>query len=265
MHAPHPFYREAGSGTGVVCLHSNSSSSGQWRGLIEQLAPRFHVCAVDAWGSGRSPAWPGERALTLSDEVALLEPVLDRVSQRFVLVGHSYGGAVALMAALAHPDRVRALVLYEPTLFAVVDEESAPPNDADGIRATVAAAAVALAGGDRARAAEHFIDYWTGPGAWAAMPAARQASIIESIELLPAWAGALLGERTPAAAFAAIDVPVLYMTGGRSPVSSLAVARRLTRVLPRVERIDFGRLGHMGPVTDPAVVNDAIVRFIDRL
>ena len=48
MSRPEPFVREAGTGRGVVCLHANASTSAQWRGLMERLAPRFHVLAVDS-------------------------------------------------------------------------------------------------------------------------------------------------------------------------------------------------------------------------
>ena len=93
-------YREAGTGNAVVCLHASASSSAQWRPLMDRLAGRFHTLAADLYGSGRSPAWPGERPLWLADEVALLEPVFEAAGPRFHLVGHSYGGAVALRAAL---------------------------------------------------------------------------------------------------------------------------------------------------------------------
>ncbi len=56
MDKPEPFVREAGTGPGVVCLHANASSSSQWRGLMEQLSPAFHVLAVDSYDSGKSPA-----------------------------------------------------------------------------------------------------------------------------------------------------------------------------------------------------------------
>ena len=58
----------------------------------------------------------------------MLEPVLARAGTPLVLAGHSYGAAVALVAALANPGRVRDLVLYEPTLFALIDGRSTPPN-----------------------------------------------------------------------------------------------------------------------------------------
>jgi pimeloyl-ACP methyl ester carboxylesterase len=78
LSAPLPFFREAGSGPGVVCLHSNASTSGQWRSLMELLAPKFHVLAADSYGAGKSPPWPTGRQVVLRDEVALLEPVFAR-------------------------------------------------------------------------------------------------------------------------------------------------------------------------------------------
>ena len=144
MQRPTPFFREAGSGPGVVCLHSNASSSSQWRALMETLAPKFHVLAADSYGAGKSPKWPTDRPVWLQDEVALLEPVFARAGDPFSLVAHSYGAAVALVAAASQPHRVRALAVYEPTLFSLLDAESPPPNDADGIRSAVAGAGAAL-------------------------------------------------------------------------------------------------------------------------
>src|SRR5512144_3434751 len=103
------FVREAGTGPAVVCIHASASSSAQWRPLMDRLAGRFRTLAVDLYGSGRSPRWPDDRPLSLADEVALLEPVLAAAGDGFHLVGHSYGGAVALTAALAEPGRLRPL------------------------------------------------------------------------------------------------------------------------------------------------------------
>lgn len=260
-----PFFREVGAGPGVVCLHANASNSTQWRPLMELLAPRFRVLAPDSYGAGRSPAWPAERRVGLREEAALLEPVFARAGEPFALVGHSYGGAVALVAALAQPRRVRVLVLYEPTLFALLDGESPPPNEADGIRATVARAAAELDAGRPDGAAECFIDFWMGEGAWAGMPESRRGPIAASVVNLRGWAGALLGEPTPLVALAALDMPVLLMTGDRSPVASRAVARLLAGTLPRVEVVAFEGLGHMGPITHPEIVNAAISGFLERV
>jgi pimeloyl-ACP methyl ester carboxylesterase len=260
-----PFFREAGTGPGVVCTHANASASGQWYGLMELLAPRFHVFAPDSYGSGKSPEWPSDRVIRLRDEAALIEPVFARAGSPVALVGHSYGAAIALIAALANPGRVRALALYETTLFALLDAETPAPNEAEGIRSAVADASVALDAGNRDAAAERFIDYWMGAGTWKQTPEQRKAPIAASVTNVRRWAHALFTEPTPLNAFRSLDVPVLYMVGKRSRPSTLGVARLLMTALPRVQLMEFENLGHMGPVTHPGPVNEAIRHFLERV
>ena len=257
-----PYFRESGAGPGVVCVHSNASSSSQWRALMESLSSGFHVLSPDTHGAGKGPPWPTDRPLELLDEVSLLEPVFARAGTPFSLVGHSYGGAVALKAAVQQPQRVRALVLYEPTLFAWVDAAFASPNDADGIRQAVERAVAALASGDRSTAARHFIDFWMGPGAWVATPPARRAAIEEAIVNVQGWGQALFSEPMPLQALVALKMPVLLMVGKTSPASARAVAHLLAQALPGLEMQEFEGLGHMGPVTHPEVVNPVIEKFL---
>ena len=264
MHPLQPFFRDAGTGPGVVCLHANASTSGQWRGLMELLAPTFRVLAPDLYGAGKSPQWPSAQVITLRDEVALIEPVLRSAGAPLALVGHSYGAAVALLAALAHPGRIRAMALYEPTLFALLDAESPPPNEADGIRNAVADASLALDAGNPDSAAERFIDYWMGPGSWEHTPTQRKPSIAASVTNVRRWAHALLTEPTPLDAFRALHIPVLYMLGTCSPPSARGVARLLVTALPHVELVEFTELGHMGPMTHPEPVHHVIAQFLER-
>lgn len=269
MSASEPFFREAGQGLGVICLHSNAASSTQWRALMDRLSPRFHVLAADSYGAGKSPPWPRDRRLSLDDEVALLDTVFERAGAgagaASTLVGHSYGGAIALMAALRQPQRVRALVLYEPTLFALLRHASAPPGAGEGIQQAVDASIAHLAGGDPGAAAAAFIDYWMGPGAYAAMPEARRGPIAAAVVNVAGWAQALTTEPTPPEAFAALRVPMLLMVGERSPASSRGVAQVLLQLLPQGRLVTLPGLGHMGPVTHPDVVNAEIERFLDGL
>lgn len=193
-----------------------------------------------------------------------MEPVLAKAGSPLALVGHSYGAAVALIAAMADPGRVRAMALYEPTLFSLLDAEGRPPNEADGIRNAVADAGAALDKGDRDAAAGHFIDYWMGAGSWERTPEARKPAIAASVVNVRRWAHALFSEPTPLEAFRSLDIPVLFMVGKESTASAHGVARLLTKALPRVEVLAFDGLGHMGPVTHPDVVNEPIARFLER-
>jgi len=254
-------FREAGSGPGVVCLHSNASSSGQWRALMDLLAPKFLVIAADSYGAGKSPTRPPNTML--KDEVTLLEPVFARAGDPFALVGHSYGGAIAVVAAVMYPKRVRALALYEPTLFALVERET--PRDVDGIRNTVVASVDHLKKGDNAAAARSFIDFWMEPGAFDRMPERNRDAIAAAGVDVDEWRKALFGEPTPVEAFSRLEIPVLLMVGKQSPLSSRAVARVLARTLRRVELVELEGCGHMAPVTHPERVNGAIARFLEAI
>jgi pimeloyl-ACP methyl ester carboxylesterase len=228
---------------------------------MDRLSSRYRVLAPDSLGAGKSPAWPADHTVTLDDEVRLLEPVFASARNPFFLVGHAYGAAIALIAALTRPHRVRAIAVYEPTLFSLLEQEAPGQDAASGIRFVVADAAAAIAANQQSVAAERFIDYWMGDGTWTHMPEAPQRSIAAAMCNVKGWAEALFCDPTPLCAFASLDLPVLYMTGGRSPASSLGVARLLIKTLSDVEVLEFSDLGHMGPVTHPERVNEAIAEF----
>ena len=96
------------------------------------------------------------------------------------------------------------------------------------------------------------------------MPETRQSVIAASMSNVRGWANALFTESTSFQAFRALDVPVLYMVGAKSPASSRGVARLLTSVLRKVSVVEFADLGHMGPITHPQQVNTAIAQFLEK-
>ena len=255
------YFREAGSGPAVVCLHCSASTSGQWRPLMEQLAGRYRVVAPDLYGCGKSPAWTGERPMWLDDQIDLLAPAFERAGERFHLIGHSYGGAIALKAALRFTKKLESLVLYEPVLFSVL-LDAAPHSPA--AREIMAVRDDVLAW-EPAAAAERFIDYWMGKGTWAATPDSRRATLVDAVQAqTPEWYSAC-NEPTPLEAFAALDVPALLMTGTSSTAAARAVARLVGGVLPRVQVEEIEGLGHMAPVTHPGAVNPRIERFLAEI
>jgi len=262
------FVREAGSsaaGPTVLCLHSNASSSGQWRSLMELLAPRFRVLAPDQLGAGRSPPWPpgkGSGDGRLDDEVALLAPVLDRIPGRFHLVGHSYGGALAMRLALSQPGRVLSLVMFEPTLFALLEQQQPGGAAAAGIARAAGAAAQAVALGDLDSAGRVFIDYWMGDGTWQAMPAERRSTTADAMRPIGTWAQALFAETATLNDIARLPMPVMLMGGSRSQASAREVLRLLRQALPQARAVTLPDVGHMGPVTHAEAVNREIEAFL---
>lgn len=258
-----PYFREAGAGTSVVCIHSSASSSGQWRALMERLAHRFRVIAVDLYGSGKTAAWPQDQPMHLDDELALLSSVFRAAGDRFHLIGHSFGGAIALKAALADPGRLISLVLYEPVLFSVLMADAPQSAPAREILAVRDDTNRLVDEGNLDASAQRFIDYWMGEGTWAATPEPRRPVLAAAMRAVkPEWHAAFY-EPTPLRAFAAIDVSTLFLTGTKSKASARAVARLLTAVLPRVRVEEIEGVGHMAPLTHPDRVNPLIERFLE--
>ncbi len=116
------FYDE-GVGEAVVLLHASAASRRQWKRLREEIGGRYRFIALDLYGYGETRFPQDENGLPLQGgfriehEVALVEHVLAGIDDPFHLVGHSYGGAVALHTALRHPTRVRSVFVHEPVLF----------------------------------------------------------------------------------------------------------------------------------------------------
>jgi pimeloyl-ACP methyl ester carboxylesterase len=231
---------------------------------MEHLADRFRVIAVDLYGSGKTAAWPHDQPMRLDDEIALLSSVFRAAGDRFHLIGHSYGGAIALKAALANRKRVRSLVLYEPVLFSAVIAESPGSAAAREILALRDDTIRLADQGNLHLAAQRFVDYWMSDGSWVATPEARRQVLADAMRAVKSHWHAVIDEPTPLRAFAAVDVPTLFMTGTKSKASALAAARLLTGVLPRVRREELEGVGHMGPVTHPGTVNPLIKRFLDE-
>jgi pimeloyl-ACP methyl ester carboxylesterase len=255
-----PSCDEAGmdGATSVVCLHATASSGRQWRLLQHELAGRYRVFTPDLYGVGDSPSWRGARDLTLNDEVDLLEPVFAAAGESFHLVGHSYGGAVAACAALAHPDRIRSLVLIEPVLFGLLLAEDPGQPAAREIVAVRDDTTAAVALGAPERAAERFTDYWMGAGTWASIPAPRRSAVAQAMSDVGSEWSALFADTTPLSAYSSLKVPTLYLTGSESPASAREVARLLIKTLPDVTTVEVPGAGHMAPITHPGIINAAI-------
>ena len=110
-------YLETGQGTTVILIHSTVSGNRQWKTLMEDIGKDFRVLAPNLRGYGKTSSWPGERTLNLSDQVQLIEPLIESSEQKVYLIGHSYGGSVALKAAMSFPEKPEGLLLLEPNPF----------------------------------------------------------------------------------------------------------------------------------------------------
>ena len=257
-----PYVREAGNGPAVVLIHAGGANSGQWRALMERLAGRFRLLACDTSGAGKSPAFPQELRYTLDEEVRFLDPVFEAAGPAFHLLGHSYGGAVALKAALRHRRRLRSLALFEPVLFSLLIA-AAPQSKATHEIVRLANSTTELAErGDLEAAAREFVDYWFEPGRWASMREEVRAPVRAAMNRAGTRWRALLADPARLADFSLIDVPTLFLVAQNSRPPARALSELLIRALPNVRSVEIGGVGHMAPLVNPDDVNPLIESFL---
>jgi pimeloyl-ACP methyl ester carboxylesterase len=261
--ATSPHLRVVGEGPAVLCLHSTGSSSRQWSSLAESLANRYRVISADLIAHGRNRPWAPAEAPSIDAELDALAPVVEAEQGAIHVVGHSYGGAVAIRLALRHPGRITTVSAFEPVMFRQLLE--ALPDHECAMEAVEVAGTIQreLAAGQPEVAAQSFYDYWSGEGAWERLGDDARRMITGRMPAASACFQALFADDTPRAALARLAVPTLLMSAGRSPASGRAATKLLAGTLPRAWWKCFPALGHMGPIEAPEVVNRAIARFLD--
>lgn len=265
---PPLFARNQGAGDPVVCLHSSTGSHAQWRTLADALAGRCATIAPDLHGHGRGPAWPVHAPSTLHVDAhgasGCWPAADDGSAPRGVhLVGHSYGGAVALQIALCQPRRVRSLTLYEPVPFGLL-RGRAPGEPAFGEIEDIARSVVALLrGGDPEGAARIFVNYWGGAANWEALGPAQRAAVLARIGTVPRHFAALFRATWSRRLLACLTMPVLLIQGANTRAPARRVAALLADALPRALRVEIAGAGHLGPMTHAPLVAAAIVRHLE--
>lgn len=163
----------------VIALHCSGAGASEWYSLAEALGDDYEVLAPEHYGGKTSGAWTGEHAFTLADDAARAIALIDASQSKVHLVGHSYGGGVALHVALARPSQIASMVLYEPSAFHLLRQLGKPAAEAFSEIAGVAQRiADGVLSGDYRQAVAGFVDYWSGAGTWGRMRPAAQRALI---------------------------------------------------------------------------------------
>ena len=240
--------RVAGSGDPIVLVHGVAADATTFRVLEPLLAENFTVVSVDRRGRfGSADGGP----YSIEAEFADLVRIVDALPPPVTVFGHSFGGNVALGAALLGAN-VAQLVLYE---LGRSGDVSAKLHDELGRL---------LGRDDRAGAMRlALLEFTRFPEEW-----------LDDLLETPPWQERLSYAHTIARELKAYDehdygdlsqlaTPTLLLVGGDSPSRELEHARALSRVLPSAEVVVLPEQGHIATVTAPQLVADAIAAFVE--
>lgn len=249
----------------LLLLHSSGATHRQWRQLIAQLGQRWRILAPDLFGyrDGPAAAAPAQGHSIVQDEMDLLGALLQQQTTGQVhVIGHSYGGAVALELALLHPDRVASLAVYEPVMFALLrdSEQQAAWREIS----EVAQRQVDLvAAGDLRAAASNFIGYWTAPGGFEAMPEAMQAVVAAGMPKVADEFAEVLRRRDAPPDFSRLHMPLLLLCGSETTCAARGVMAELRHRLPGARFVEVAGARHMAPLQQADLVNPLLADFLE--
>lgn len=238
----------------AVLLHATLSSGEQLGSLARRLAEGYRVVLIDRRGTADSPMAKPDR-VTVARHVADVIEVLDALGiDRALVVGHSFGGVVALRVAVEHPARVTGVVAWEPPFLPV-----ASAAVRDGMASLAGDLDTAFRDGGARAAAHRFLEAISGAGAWDGLHPRQQAAIARQ------GAGALADAAMPGLTADDLDriaAPTVIATGSASDPFYRPIADALAEQIgPAATREDLPGLAHMAPITDAAPIADLVLRL----
>lgn len=233
----------------VVLLHGFGGTHRAWDRVLAHLpAERYRSLALDLPGHGELADEPGP--ITFG---ACVASVLDRAPERFVLVGYSMGGRIALHVALAAPEQIERLVLISTTAGIEDPNERARRRDADR----------RLAQEIDEGSIEDFIARWRAQPMFAEDPpgvdglARADQSRNRSDGIAAALRGVGTGEMQPLwERLCELRMPVTIVVGNRD-VKFHSPGRRMADLLPHATLV-IAQSGHVLPLENPTAVAEAI-------
>lgn len=242
----------AGTGPPVVVVHGTTASHAAWSRVATLLRPAFTVYTFDRRGRGAS----GDGAsYALEREVEDVLAVLEVAGTPAHLLGHSFGGMVALEAAPAalEAGALASLNLYEP----ITASEPTPADVIDRLEAAVDA-------GEHEQALTIFLRERTGMSAHDVELTRRSAlwsARVEAAPTIPRELRAHAGYRPDGERLGALDVPTLLLLGSDSGRYA-ASARTVAAFLPDVTVRTLEGQGHAAHLTAPRRLVEAVTAFL---
>jgi pimeloyl-ACP methyl ester carboxylesterase len=255
-------YDEVGRGPTVVLVPGSCSTGAAWRPIIAHWKDRFRCVTTSLLGYGATVERRTAATAAIAEEVDVVETVILRAGHPVHLVGHSFGGLVALAVALRRPDLLRSLTILEapaPEILRRCGED----NHYQSLRQMSSAYVDAFKAG-QSDAIAAMIDFYGGPGTFAAWPQrVRDYAIATTAANLMDWSCAYGFDLTPAL-LARVSAPALVAYGELSHPAPKCANELLGRSIPGGRVTVIPGAAHFMIATHAADVAQLIAAHIDR-
>jgi pimeloyl-ACP methyl ester carboxylesterase len=260
------FYTDEGNGSPILLIHGFGTNTFTWRHIAPDLARDHRVITVDLKGFGKSDK-PLDERYSAADQADLLAQMIEERNLRdLTLVGHSYGGGIALFLALQDDSRVKGrikrLVLLDtiaypqniPAFFKMLDM---PLVSQVGMRAVPSSfqveVALKIAYFDDDKIDEEEVEAYSAP---LETTEGKHAVIHSARQIVPPDIDSL------SARYKTITLPTLILWCDHDRIVPLDVGLKLRRAMPNSKLRIISECGHMPQEEQPESVLSQIRLFL---
>ena len=250
-------FSELGSGLPLILLHGSPGEGRSWARVAPLLAERHRVIMPDLPGYGGSDPLQtsmADRTAAIGRTVCQL---IELQNGQLHLCGHSYGGNVALYAAVRCHRKIEKLTLLEPVFFRALalNANTAAIDAATQFFSRYADRVT----GTEPEAVRDMIDFWFGAGAFERMPSSVQAYLKTEGPRNGVDVRASLAEELTLDQLAMITQPTTVAYGASSPPVAATIARALIKLLPNAQIREIPGAHHGMLDTHPKVVAEMLI------
>jgi esterase len=252
-------YMERGTGPTIVLVPGSLNDYRYWTPQLESLSSRFRVVSVSLRHYYPEP-WHGVGEFSFTRHAQDLTAFIERLNVGPVhLVGWSRGGNVVVAMTRLRPDLVRKLILMDPGLYELAPAPSAAPKENPRI-ARIKATQAYFKKNDIEGGLQYYFDDVNGPGTWSRLSEELRRGRREN-----AWT--LMGQLGDVETYTCADIgsfkmPVLLMTGERSPRQYAPILDGFQRCLPSATRVTVPNAAHQMSQMNPPASDAALVKFL---
>jgi len=247
----------------VVCLHASATAAATLTPLGNRLGDRRRVLVPNLDGYGASKIDCAKCPATFRHVQAVERFLRALAVDDIHLVGHSMGGLIALRVARRARFRLKSLVLIEPMAFGMLDADA----DARAIafdREMIDDFLSAIEQGQLEEGLSVFTER-VSDQKWSDLPERAREGLLQALPQIVAEAPLVSCDDLSVRDVVDISAPVLLIDTENGPLPAAPIIRRIADAIPDARTETLAGVGHMAPVTDPALIDGALSRFYASL
>lgn len=259
-------YQETGDRSGVplVLIHGSLNDYRSWTKQIPEFSAFYRTIAVSL-RHHYPERWNGAGDdFTITQHASDVSAFIQKLNLGKVhLLGHSRGGPIALMVAQAHPELLRTIILEDANIDSLLPDTPEKQKRAADWTARADITLATLKTGDAGKAAQEWIDSYSGAGAWEKVPPLAKQIVLDNI-----WTSAKdRGDRGTinCGDIQKLGCPILLLTGERSPKLFGEIITAVRHCKPDIQApVIIPQGTHSMHVSNPSFFNQAVLDFLNR-